>query len=291
MVHIANRGPGEKYDFEAREIIDAGFLELVRYGIRRADDPLIVDSLKVVDHALKSILLSEPAGAATTTTATARRRTADHTTAGVRDAHGPCWRANAATTSSPPEAMSAQHITAFERFSSRGGMLPEQIWDYTDIPERRLSSATPPAPRNPWSGLTPNISSSSAPSPMAGSSTVSPPSRSATPSRRASARFTNHVEIFQTGRPLSTIEAGHTLRIVDPQRFQGGLYLRQLGHYPHARFHPRRISRLFRRHSHGPRAGRNHHLHSDLAGQGQPDRWLKRNIEVSVTAPLPPVTA
>ena len=40
-------------DFEAREVIDAGFLELVRYGIRRPDDPLIVDSLKVVDHVLK----------------------------------------------------------------------------------------------------------------------------------------------------------------------------------------------------------------------------------------------
>ena len=34
-------------------MIDAGFLELVRYGIRRADDPLIVESLKVVDHCLK----------------------------------------------------------------------------------------------------------------------------------------------------------------------------------------------------------------------------------------------
>ena len=52
-IHIANREPGEKYDFEAREVIDGGFLELVRYGVRRADDPLIVDSLKVVDHVLK----------------------------------------------------------------------------------------------------------------------------------------------------------------------------------------------------------------------------------------------
>jgi glucoamylase len=26
-------------------------------------------------------------------------------------------------------------------------------------------------------------------------------------------------------------------------------------------------------------------------GQGQPDRWLKRNIELSITAPPPPVTA
>src|SRR6266851_7662735 len=50
---LANRGPGERYEFEAREVVDGGFLELVRYGIRRADDPLIIDSLKVVDHCLK----------------------------------------------------------------------------------------------------------------------------------------------------------------------------------------------------------------------------------------------
>ncbi len=47
----ASRGRGTV--FEAREVIDGGFLELVRYGIRRADDPLIVDSLKVIDHCLK----------------------------------------------------------------------------------------------------------------------------------------------------------------------------------------------------------------------------------------------
>src|SRR5882762_2175522 len=53
VVRINNRGPGERADFEARTVIDAGFLELVRYGIRRADDPVIIDSLKVVDHTLK----------------------------------------------------------------------------------------------------------------------------------------------------------------------------------------------------------------------------------------------
>ena len=52
-VHINNRAPGEQTEYEAREIIDAGFLELVRYGVRSADDPLIVDSLKVVDYVLK----------------------------------------------------------------------------------------------------------------------------------------------------------------------------------------------------------------------------------------------
>ena len=53
IVRINNRGPGERADFEARNVVDAGFLELVRYGVRRADDPVIVDSLKVIDHTLK----------------------------------------------------------------------------------------------------------------------------------------------------------------------------------------------------------------------------------------------
>jgi hypothetical protein len=41
--------------FPAKDIIDAGFLELVRYGIRKPDDSLIVDSLRVVDAVLKEV--------------------------------------------------------------------------------------------------------------------------------------------------------------------------------------------------------------------------------------------
>jgi glucoamylase len=50
---IKNRPADLKSVFPARDIVDAGFLELVRYGIRPADDRLIVDSLKVVDKLLK----------------------------------------------------------------------------------------------------------------------------------------------------------------------------------------------------------------------------------------------
>ncbi len=39
--------------FDEREIVDAGFLELVRLGIRRPDDPLIRKSLEVVDKVIK----------------------------------------------------------------------------------------------------------------------------------------------------------------------------------------------------------------------------------------------
>jgi glucoamylase len=47
--------------FFEHEIVDAGFLELVRFGIKRADDPLIVKSLKVVDELLKVDTPSGPA--------------------------------------------------------------------------------------------------------------------------------------------------------------------------------------------------------------------------------------
>jgi glucoamylase len=34
-------------------VVDAGFLELVRYGVLKPEDPLILDSLRVVDSVLK----------------------------------------------------------------------------------------------------------------------------------------------------------------------------------------------------------------------------------------------
>lgn len=45
-----NNGGGT---FDEREIVDAGFLELVRLGIRPANDPLIEKSLEVVDKVIK----------------------------------------------------------------------------------------------------------------------------------------------------------------------------------------------------------------------------------------------
>ena len=53
FLSIANRRPDTQNQFPAKDIIDAGFLELVRYGIRKPDDSLIVDSLRVVDAVLK----------------------------------------------------------------------------------------------------------------------------------------------------------------------------------------------------------------------------------------------
>jgi glucoamylase len=138
MVRINNRGPGEQSDFEARNVVDAGFLELVRYGVRRADDPLIVDSLKVIDHTLK---VETPVGPCW--------RRYNHDGYGQRHDGGPYlgWGQGRAwpllTGERAHYELAAGHdvvpyIKTIEAFSSQGGMLPEQIWDAPDIPELGL---------------------------------------------------------------------------------------------------------------------------------------------------------
>ena len=49
VLALKNQPPGARTEYPAKEIVDAGFLELVRYGIRKPSDALIEDSLRVVD--------------------------------------------------------------------------------------------------------------------------------------------------------------------------------------------------------------------------------------------------
>ncbi len=132
LVHINNLPPGEQSEFEAREIADAGFLELVRYGVRAADDKLIVDSLKVVDATLK---VDTPRGPCW--------RRYNHDGYGQRNDGGPFlgWGQGRAwpllTGERAHYELAAGRdvrdlIAAIEKFASAGGMLPEQIWDEPD---------------------------------------------------------------------------------------------------------------------------------------------------------------
>ncbi len=132
MIHIANRGPGEKTEFEAREVVDGGFLELVRYGVRRANDPVIMDTLKVIDHVLK---IDAPQGPCW--------RRYNHDGYGQRHDGGPFQgfgqgRAWPLLTGERAhyELAAGRDISAlietYEKFASEGGMMPEQIWDEPD---------------------------------------------------------------------------------------------------------------------------------------------------------------
>ncbi|HXR96857.1 MAG TPA: glycoside hydrolase family 15 protein [Terriglobales bacterium] len=142
-LHINNQAPGAPSEFPARDIVDAGFLELVRYGIRRPGDPLIEDSLRVVDAVLK-----------------------------VDTPFGPCWkrynhdgygqRADGSAFADWGQGRPwplltgerahyelaagrdiAGYIQTLERFANHLGLLPEQVWDQPDMPSAFLFNGRP----------------------------------------------------------------------------------------------------------------------------------------------------
>ena len=188
--------------FEAREIIDAGFLELVRYGVRRADDPLIIDSLKVVDAVLKRDLPQGPCWLRY-----------NHDGYGQRTDGGPflgwgqgrAWplltgeRAHYELAAGHDITLAHRHLRALRH---RGQMLPEQVWDEAEPARRRAcNSASPPALPCRSSGLTPSTSSCSARPLTARSSTASIASMPAIATRKAVAHLCRDIEIFTAAPP------------------------------------------------------------------------------------------
>ena len=134
-ITIANLQPGTQNVFPAKEVVDAGFLELVRHGVRRPDDPIIVDSLKVVDAVLK---VETPFGPCW--------RRYNHDGYGQREDGGAFvgWGQGRAwpllTGERGHYELAAGHDTnpflrAMESFASATGLLPEQAWDGPDQPK------------------------------------------------------------------------------------------------------------------------------------------------------------
>jgi len=135
---LANQRPGDRYEFPAKDIVDAGFLELVRYGIRSAHDPLIQDSLRVVDAVLK---VETPFGPCW--------RRYNHDGYGQRDdgeaylgwGVGRAWPLLTGERGHYELAAGRDprpYLDALERFSWGIGLIPEQIWDAPDLESRHF---------------------------------------------------------------------------------------------------------------------------------------------------------
>ncbi|MDQ4076450.1 MAG: glycoside hydrolase family 15 protein, partial [Chloroflexota bacterium] len=142
-VHIPNRPPDTQSAFPAKDIVDAGFLELVRYGVRKPGNPLIEDSLKVVDAVLK---VDTPFGPCW--------HRYNHDGYGQRPDGGPFdgWGKGRAwpllTGERGHYELAAGRpvdpfIQAMEGFAAGTGMLPEQVWDEADRPEQGLFLGRP----------------------------------------------------------------------------------------------------------------------------------------------------
>jgi glucoamylase len=143
ILKIANLAPGTPNSFPAKEVVDAGFLELVRYGIRKPNNPIILDSLKVIDAVLK---VDTPVGPVW--------RRYNHDGYGQREDGGSYvgWGKGRAwpllTGERAHFELSARQdvkpfIRAIEGFASATGLLPEQVWDEKDKPNAHMLLGRP----------------------------------------------------------------------------------------------------------------------------------------------------
>ncbi len=215
ILRINNRGPGEQFDFEARNVVDGGFLELVRYGVRQANDPLIIDSIKVIDHVLKVETQVGPCW-----------RRYNHDGYGQRHDGGPYlgWGQGRAWPLLTGERGHYElaaggdvkpYIRALEGFSSRGGMLPEQIWDAPDMPEMGLLLGKPTGAAMPlvWAHaeyvkLLRSVTDGQVFDRI-----------SVVAERYGSKKRPTPVEFFRFDRPVRSMIAGRKLRLVAEEHF------------------------------------------------------------------------
>jgi glucoamylase len=142
-IALPNQPPDLPPRYPAKEVVDAGFLELVRYGLRRADDRLVTDSVSVVDRLLRAETPFGPCW-----------RRYNHDGYGERPDGGPFegWGQGRAwpllTGERGHYALAAgedarAYARALERFATACGFLPEQVWDEADRPELHLALGRP----------------------------------------------------------------------------------------------------------------------------------------------------
>jgi glucoamylase len=149
MLAVANGGGLHP----ARNVVGGDFLHLVRLGIRAADDPLVRDSIAVIDRLLKRDLPQGPGW---------RRYT--HDGYGQKE-DGSAFDGTGVGRSWPILTGERGHyelaagrdprpfIVAMEKFANDGGMISEQLWDADDLPEKGMKRGLPTGAAMPlcWS--------------------------------------------------------------------------------------------------------------------------------------------
>jgi len=149
MLQIANGGGLHP----ARNIVGGDFLHLVRLGIRSANDPIVRDSLVVIDRVLKRELPQGPCW-----------RRYNHDGYGQKD-DGAAFDGTGVGRAWPILTGERGHyelaagrdpmpfIRAMEQFANEGGMITEQLWDAADLADGSMKQGRPSGAAMPlcWS--------------------------------------------------------------------------------------------------------------------------------------------
>ena len=149
MIQIANGGGMHP----ARNVVGGDFLHLVRLGIRSPHDPIVVDSIEVLDQVVKYDLPQGPGW-----------RRYNHDGYGQKEngsafdglGVGRCWPILTGERGHYELAAGRDarpFIKAMEEFANAGGMISEQLWDSDDLPDGRMRRGCPTGAAMPlcWS--------------------------------------------------------------------------------------------------------------------------------------------
>ncbi|MBI5097011.1 MAG: glucan 1,4-alpha-glucosidase [Nitrospirae bacterium] len=130
-------------------VVDVGFLELVRYGIREPEDPHVLKTLPVVDKLLKVDTPYGPAWHRYNNDGYGEKSDGSPFDGSGIGRVWPLLTGERGMYEFLTGRVIDSYIKALEGFANEGGMIPEQVWDTEDIPEKGLfkgrgtGSATP----------------------------------------------------------------------------------------------------------------------------------------------------
>lgn len=141
--HLSVKNRADDPGLDAAAQVGVDFLQLVRLGLRRADDPLILDSLKLADALLKTNTPSGPVW---------HRYNGDgygeHADGAPFDGtgQGRGWPLLVGERGHHALALGEDplpYLTTMNAMAGANGLLPEQVWDAAPLPEHDLFPGHP----------------------------------------------------------------------------------------------------------------------------------------------------
>lgn len=210
--HLPIKNRADDPGLDAADQVGVDFLQLVRLGLRRADDPLILDSLKLADALLKTETPSGPVW---------HRYNGDgygeHADGTPFDGagQGRGWPLLVGERGHYALALGEDplpYLVAMNAMAGAGGLLPEQVWDAAPLPERGLAPGRPTGSAMPLAWAHAEFVKLAAS--RAQGRVVDMPM--AVWRRYAGHRPEAAIWVWTPGAPIARLKAGHALLILLP---------------------------------------------------------------------------
>lgn len=144
---IKNRWPDPQ--IPANEQIAMDFLQLVRLGLRRADNPLILSTLKIADATLRKELPQGDCWYRYTEDGYGETENGDPYISAGRGRPWPLLVGERGHYEIGLGKDAVNYLEIMARMAGPGGMIPEQIWDEPDLPDKQLFLGRPTGSATP----------------------------------------------------------------------------------------------------------------------------------------------